>query len=347
MNSIDLLHDYNVLFLAAGYGTRIAREIRADTSGSYSHLLHLPKALLPVGGLPLLDHWLRLLKDYNEANQLKKQLDQAEQTKPQEQFSNIFVVTNDMFLPQFLVWAAAAGVPYANIISDHTSSNDLRLGSVQDLNLAIDHFHLQSRPLLVLAGDTLPLTDFSLVDFIAQALSLLPSSLVTSYTVAHDNDTLKTGILEVETASHCSHSSPGVVLERPSESSIARSTAITASLSTHGASTDPPLRVCSFLEKPHPSATLSRLACPCLYFLSPQALNLLPVFLAESKVRFEAGKYDKGSLLDHIDASGKFIAWLIHRHPTYAYRISGRLDIGGLSSYIQADAYVCNNNGLS
>ncbi|KAH6570713.1 hypothetical protein BASA62_004192 [Batrachochytrium salamandrivorans] len=318
MNSIDLLHDYNVLFLAAGYGTRIAREIRADTSGSYSHLLHLPKALLPVGGLPLLDHWLRLLKDYNEANQLKKQLDQAEQTKPQEQFSNIFVVTNDMFLPQFL-----------------------------DLNLAIDHFHLQSRPLLVLAGDTLPLTDFSLVDFIAQALSLLPSSLVTSYTVAHDNDTLKTGILEVETASHCSHSSPGVVLERPSESSIARSTAITASLSTHGASTDPPLRVCSFLEKPHPSATLSRLACPCLYFLSPQALNLLPVFLAESKVRFEAGKYDKGSLLDHIDASGKFIAWLIHRHPTYAYRISGRLDIGGLSSYIQADAYVCNNNGLS
>lgn len=37
------------LVLAAGYGTRLEKDIRSDTSGRFAHLLGLPKPLLPIG----------------------------------------------------------------------------------------------------------------------------------------------------------------------------------------------------------------------------------------------------------------------------------------------------------
>jgi len=39
----------NVLILAAGYGTRLAKGIEADQTGNFNHLKGLPKALLPIG----------------------------------------------------------------------------------------------------------------------------------------------------------------------------------------------------------------------------------------------------------------------------------------------------------
>jgi NDP-sugar pyrophosphorylase family protein len=41
----------DVLILAAGYGTRLARDIAEDTSGRYAHLAEVPKPLLPIGAL--------------------------------------------------------------------------------------------------------------------------------------------------------------------------------------------------------------------------------------------------------------------------------------------------------
>lgn len=37
------------LILAAGYGTRLARDIENDASGRYANLLGVPKPLLPIG----------------------------------------------------------------------------------------------------------------------------------------------------------------------------------------------------------------------------------------------------------------------------------------------------------
>ncbi len=39
------------LVLAAGYGTRLEKDLRSDSSGRFSHLLGLPKPLLPIGSL--------------------------------------------------------------------------------------------------------------------------------------------------------------------------------------------------------------------------------------------------------------------------------------------------------
>ena len=50
------------VILAAGFGTRLQRDIENDTSGNYSHLKGVPKPLLPIGNKPLLTHWVDMLK---------------------------------------------------------------------------------------------------------------------------------------------------------------------------------------------------------------------------------------------------------------------------------------------
>ncbi|XP_071522466.1 glucose-1-phosphate adenylyltransferase-like isoform X2 [Panulirus ornatus] len=47
------------VILAAGYGTRLEQDLRSDTSGQYTHLIGIPKPLLPIGQSPLITHWVR------------------------------------------------------------------------------------------------------------------------------------------------------------------------------------------------------------------------------------------------------------------------------------------------
>ena len=262
--------DFNVLFLCAGYGTRLNRDLDEAGSGSkyYSMLKGLPKALLPVNGPVLLDHWL----DSCLLEHISK--------------DRIHLVCNHHFYPAFKQWATKRDIQ--NVLDDGTTSNITRLGAVRDILVAVEHFNLFSKPLLVIAGDTLFMRDFSFKSFIDSTVA--SQSLVTSYTVAHDQDTLKTGIIEL----------------------------------------DDSRRVVGFLEKPGPSETKSRCACPCFYWLDPIGLDLLKEFVA----------VHRNAPLAEIDASGKFISWLISKHAVYAYAISGRLDIGGLSSYIDAEQYM-------
>lgn len=45
-----------VVFIVAGYGTRLERDILENEK--YSHLHGIPKALLPIGEIPLLSRWI-------------------------------------------------------------------------------------------------------------------------------------------------------------------------------------------------------------------------------------------------------------------------------------------------
>ena len=85
----------------------------------------------------------------------------------------------------------------------------------------------------------------------------------------------------------------------------------------------------SFLEKPDPKDTESRLACPCFYLFDRQALSLIDAFVEESK----------GQPKETFDATGKFVAYLYPRFNVKTYPISGRIDVGGLKSYIEANEY--------
>ncbi|KAI8616081.1 nucleotide-diphospho-sugar transferase [Chytriomyces sp. MP71] len=308
------------LFLAAGYGSRLQRDIDADTSGNFAHLKGIAKALLPLAGTPLISHWITILNASTAADVVP------------------FVICNESNYPQFKQWAATAGAAGGfipeHIFNDGSINNDGRLGAVTDLALAIKKFHLADidasshqpkfAAVLVIAGDTLFLRDFGLDSFlklatlssgaVSERLSELqeqPPCFVASYRVAHDMDTLKTGIIET---------SPTDII------STAASTGYTAS-------TDIP-RVTSLVEKPHPAETASRLACPCFYYLSHSSLNLVQKFVDDSLTRGEG--------MEARDASGRFIAALVKQYPVYAVPVSGRLDIGGLASFIEAEDYFRN-----
>jgi glucose-1-phosphate thymidylyltransferase len=112
------------LILAAGYATRL-----------YPLTLDRPKALLPVGGKPMLDH-------------LMEQLEQV------DGLDEVHVVTNSKFAEAFREWAAGrSGLPL-RIIDDGTVDDDSKLGAIGDLDLTIREAELDD-DLIVLAGDNL------------------------------------------------------------------------------------------------------------------------------------------------------------------------------------------------
>ena len=53
-----------VVILAAGYGTRLERDLRQN--GNFKELHGVPKPLLPVAGRPVLSHWLDILSSCQE-----------------------------------------------------------------------------------------------------------------------------------------------------------------------------------------------------------------------------------------------------------------------------------------
>jgi len=112
------------LVLAAGYATRL-----------YPLTLDRPKALLEVGGRPMLD---RLV----------------EQLEGVDGLDEVYVVTNAKFAGAFRDWAAGrSGLP-ARIVDDGTLDEESRLGAIGDLELTIREAGVDD-DLLVLAGDNL------------------------------------------------------------------------------------------------------------------------------------------------------------------------------------------------
>ncbi|XP_012706521.3 glucose-1-phosphate thymidylyltransferase [Fundulus heteroclitus] len=262
------------VILAAGYGTRLQRDVSADRSGRFAHLVGVPKPLLPVGRFPLITHWVRALNRSRTVD-------------------GIYVVTNALHQAEFLRWAEE--FPEVQVLSDQTRTNDERLGAVACLQLAIKHFNIQDH-VVVIGGDTLFREDFSLGAVAEKFCGLQASSedgcLVLSYQCG-DRETQKYGILEV----------------------------------------DRDLRVLRMKEKPEPSETESRRACPCFYVFSRGTLPLLDSFLQEKK----------DAPLEEKDAPGNFLSWLIQRKPVYVHEVSGRFDVGNLPAYLECERYFREN----
>jgi glucose-1-phosphate thymidylyltransferase len=109
------------LVLAAGYATRL-----------YPLTIDRPKALLEVGGKPMLDHVLERLEAMG--------------------VDETIVVTNAKFTPQFEEWARDKR--RVTIVNDGTTSNDDRLGAIGDIGFVLDDLGLDD-DLVVVAGDNL------------------------------------------------------------------------------------------------------------------------------------------------------------------------------------------------
>ncbi|XP_071336427.1 uncharacterized protein [Trachinotus anak] len=167
------------VILAAGYGTRLQRDVVADSSGRFAHLAGTAKPLLPVGHCALISHWVNAVTASGAVD-------------------CIYVVTNALYQAAFEEWAA--GFTDVKILSDQTRSNDERLGAVACLQLAVRHFKIEDH-VVVIGGDTLFKEDFSLSK-VKERFSDLQAKcedncLVLSYQ-CKDEETHKYGILEVD-----------------------------------------------------------------------------------------------------------------------------------------------------
>ncbi len=109
------------LVLAAGYATRL-----------YPLTRDWPKALLEVGGRPMLDHVLDRVRAMG--------------------VDETIVVTNAKFTPHFEEWAS--GMEGITIVNDGTTSNEDRLGAIGDTAFVLDRTGLDD-DLVVVAGDNL------------------------------------------------------------------------------------------------------------------------------------------------------------------------------------------------
>ena len=119
-----------VLILAAGYGTRLARDL--EQSDQYQELRGLPKPLLPIGGIPLMSRWMKLLE-----------------ACPQTFGCEVFVVVNNSNQEYFNTWAI--DYPRVQLVSDGTKCNEERLGAVACIGLAVRHFKIND-DLIVIGG---------------------------------------------------------------------------------------------------------------------------------------------------------------------------------------------------
>jgi glucose-1-phosphate thymidylyltransferase len=127
----------NALILAAGYATRL-----------YPLTLNKAKPLLEVAGKPIIE-WI------------------AEQLVPIPSLEGISIVTNHKFAKDFEGWAKQFhykhSSPPLKVIDDGSVTDADKLGAIGDIHFVVQKEALDSRPLLVVAGDNLlskPLTEF-------------------------------------------------------------------------------------------------------------------------------------------------------------------------------------------
>ena len=125
------------IILVAGHETSLEEEIRNDTTGQFSHLESVPKALLPgAGGKRILDYWWDIIKN--------RQL-----------FTNVFLVCNANKYKHFERWASECEFPVENIINDGSTGITTRLGAAADVDLClrIKETEIQNESVMVVAGD--------------------------------------------------------------------------------------------------------------------------------------------------------------------------------------------------
>ncbi|MBQ2879821.1 MAG: nucleotidyltransferase family protein [Anaerotignum sp.] len=122
------------IILAAGYATRL-----------YPLTLNMPKALLPIGGKPIIDH-------------IVAQMDTV------EDLDEIYVVSNDKFAGHFEEWAktAKSRVPIT-VLNDGTTDDSNKRGAIGDIFFVIEEMKIND-DLMVIAGDNF--FTYSLKDYV-------------------------------------------------------------------------------------------------------------------------------------------------------------------------------------
>ena len=266
------------LILAAGYGTRLYPLTRKH-----------PKALLPVAGRPILDYIVGKISRAKE-------------------ITDIVVVTNDKFFPQFQAWAKKFNAkppirtrkpPSATtfsdfrsgmgkrfilsctikILNDGTRSEFDRLGAIGDIHFALSK-ETVLEDTLILGGDNL--FEDGLSGFMSFAQSKRCKAIVGVYDIAKRQTAREYGVVKLGRAG----------------------------------------KIIDFSEKP--SQPQSSLIATCIYYIPKEKLQYFQEYLN-----------DPGN---EYDSSGSFIGWLSRKEDVYGFIFKKRwYDIGDPQVYQEAN----------
>lgn len=158
------------LILAAGYGTRL-----------YPLTKEYPKALLPVAKRPLLDYIVEKISEVQE-------------------ISELVVITNDKFYPQFQEWAKkfdAQPSARIKILNDGTKTEHDRKGAIGDIYFAISKESIRE-DLLILGADNL--FEDSLDDFMEFASAKKPAATIAVYDIRQREQASLYGVVQLDAA---------------------------------------------------------------------------------------------------------------------------------------------------
>jgi len=120
----------NAIILCAGFATRMMPLTE-----------NFPKALLPVGGKPVIDHLIEQFLDFRGLD-------------------SIYVVTNDLFFKHFVEWGEKSSPQITgrgislHILNDGAAGPESRLGAAGDLGFAVNHAR-PGKDTVVAAGDNI------------------------------------------------------------------------------------------------------------------------------------------------------------------------------------------------
>ena len=157
-----------LVILAAGYATRL-----------YPLTLNQPKPLLPVAGIPMVDHLLASLA-------------------PIEAIDEAYLVTNEKFAGHFEAWAksrdASRFTAPVSVVNDHSTGEDNKLGAIGDLQLVLKSCDVDD-DIVVVAGDNLfsdPLGDFG------RLCASINAPVLGVYDVESLKESTKYGVVETD-----------------------------------------------------------------------------------------------------------------------------------------------------
>ncbi len=128
-----------------------------------------------AGGKALASHWLDYLAELKLTGDA------------------LYIVTNKHNHSQFEAWADTIGFSRSHLLCDGSTSNQTRLGAIKDIAFALEAGIGVENDLLIIGGDTLFYSDFSLPSLLRDFEERKDrASFVLWY---QSQDTLKTGII--------------------------------------------------------------------------------------------------------------------------------------------------------
>lgn len=327
----------NVIILAAGYGTRLTREIKdlestdPEKFKKYQKLLNLPKALLPIKNKPLLTYWVETLLELHSRKSSNFEI------------HKLIIVTNDKFYKQFTSW-------WSELCCIESTAT---CKSGQDLNDIFSKSHIKQ---LMKKVDEKGDSSLNKIEAKKYLDKLMDIDIINDGTDCNDNRLGCNGSIRFainqgglyrklkvneEINKQILVIASDLLFYRPYNLSTFFDDTIQIKTNKVYAYKIPDSKankhgiieidqktktITKFLEKPDINETTSRLACPCFYLFSENIIEKLLEFTRDSK--------------NCPDASGHFIKWLVeekHVLDIEVEEIDGRYDIGNFQSYLDCD----------